>query len=351
LTAVFRFDASTEIGAGHARRCLVLAKALLQDRWSVHIASRGGTADTVPSLRNSGIGMIDLDKTGDAGAAPPAGCDLLVVDHYGLDEQFERSCRPWARQILIIDDLANRRHDCDVLVDQTPGRTPDEYRPLVPDHCRILIGASYALLDPRFALARANLRQRSGPVQRILVSLGATDPQAATLVALAALRKAALDVAVDVVIGVGNRNAALVRAAAAVLSPPGKVHVEVDDMAGLIEQADLAIGAGGVSALERCCLGLPSILFVLADNQRRNAAALAEAGAVIALAESESYDVDFIARQIQALAGAPARLRQMSRAAAMVIDGKGVERVLENCSLPSPVPDLANGGKGSLQWQ
>jgi UDP-2,4-diacetamido-2,4,6-trideoxy-beta-L-altropyranose hydrolase len=343
-TAVFRVDASVEIGSGHVRRCLVLAKALLQDGWSVHFASSMETPDAVPSLRGSGVPMMTIEKTADVAAglstAMPGGCDLLVVDHYGLDERFERSCRPWARRILVIDDMADRPHDCEILVDQTPGRGAADYVPLVPGDCNILAGPDYALLDPRFHIARTKARRRDGAVRRIFVSLGATDPKGATLLVLAALQRAKLAVPVDVVVGAANPHRAAVQAAADELSPSAVVHVEVDDMAALIERADLAIGAGGVNAIERCCLGVPSILVVLAENQWGNAEALAKAGAALIVEAAELNDADAFAGVIRALVVDSARRAAMRDAAARVTDGLGASRVRAVCdSLPVAARD------------
>jgi len=339
LTAVFRVDASVETGGGHVRRCIVLAKSLMRDGWSVHFASSPDTAKIVPSSRTSGIEMIPADNTRNAAGAlrdvMPGGCDLLVVDHYGLDEKFERTCRPWARRILVIDDLADRRHDCDVLVDQSPGRLATDYWPLVPPDCIVLAGSVYALLDERFAGARARASRRDGAVRRILVSLGATDPKGATLHVLAALKRMKPGIPVDVVLGACSPHQIDVHAAAKLLVPPAESYVEVDDMAALIERADLAIGAGGVSALERCCLGVPSLLVVLAENQQRNAAALEKMGAAAIVDEARVRNIDAFADSIHGLLHDRVRLAAMSVAAAKVTDGLGTMRVQRCCYPPS----------------
>jgi UDP-2,4-diacetamido-2,4,6-trideoxy-beta-L-altropyranose hydrolase len=239
----------------------------------------------------------------------------------------------------VIDDLADRPHDCDVLVDQTPGRPAIDYRPLVPPDCSILTGSAYALLDRRFSTVRAGARRRDGVVRRILVSMGATDPRGATLDVLAALQLVKLGIPVDVVLGGASPHQAEVRAAAGRLSPPALVHLEVDDMATLIDGADLAIGGGGVSALERCCLGVPSILLTLAENQRRNAATLSQMGAALIVEESGLRDADNFARTIRALVRDKVGLLAMSAAAIKVTDGLGTMRVRESCyRAPNVVP-------------
>lgn len=332
---MFRVDASVEIGGGHARRCFVLAKALLRDGWSVRFATTPSTLDTVPSLRDSGIGMIPVADEPDVfsalRAANPHGCDLLVVDDYRLDESFEQSCRPWARRILVIDDLADRRHDCDVLLDQSPGRSTDDYLPLVSAGCRLLVGPEYALLDARFAEMRAKGAGGKRGQPRILVSFGATDPTGMSVLALAAIERAQLGVPVDVAIGSVSPHVGAARAAARRLTPPAHVHVGVEDMASLIAGAALAVGAGGVSALERCCLGLPSLLVVLAENQRANAVALSKAGAAIVVEEAALRDAGVIASVLGDLWNNPARLAAMGAAATQIVDGLGAMRVRGFC--------------------
>ncbi len=342
---IFRVDASPGIGSGHVRRCLVLAEELAADGWRVAFACRAGTKEAAPSLARSaftcGVLPADRDEPASLHDLAPGGCDLLVVDHYGLDAGFERSCRPWAKNILVIDDLADRPHDCDILVDQTPGRQAGGYASLVPRTCTILAGSQFALLDPRFRQAREHLREPAEQVRRVLVSFGGTDPAGATLRALEALGVAKLGSAVDVVLGTANDDIGRIRQLATQLNPPAAVHVSVDDMASLIAQADLAIGAGGVSSLERCCLGVPSITITIAGNQHKLADELAQAGATENLGPVTELSTADIADAVSRLASDPARRLAMRAAAMAITDGLGAARV---SAARSPAP-LAKDGR------
>ena len=141
----FRCDASPEIGSGHVFRCLTIANALKDHGWSCVFATQTDSASVVPALESyETIKPEDLKEE----------ADLLVVDHYGLDKDFEKSCRSLVKRILVIDDLADRDHDCDVLLDQTFGREEKDYQGLVSAECKILAGASYALLRPQFSKNR-----------------------------------------------------------------------------------------------------------------------------------------------------------------------------------------------------
>lgn len=339
--AVIRVDGSTAIGSGHVRRCLVLAEALAADGWRVAFACRYGTREVVPPLARSAFpyhGLpVGCDEPAFLRRLTPGGCALLVVDHYGLDARFERACRGWADRILVIDDLADRHHDCDVLVDQTPGRQAGDYAALVPAGCSILAGPHYAVLDPRFRREREASRPRSDDVRRILVSFGGTDPAGATVLALEALRQAALGAAVDVVLGTVGDDINRIRRLAAELDPPAEIHVAVDNMAALLARTDLAIGAGGVSALERCCVGVASIILTIADNQLANASGLAREGAAQVLGPASSVGAHDVALSVAQLARDRVGRAAMARAGQALCDGYGASRVAQSVKISTIV--------------
>ena len=255
----------------------------------------------------------------------------LVVDHYALDARWERAAvRPGTR-LLAIDDLADRPHECDLLLDQNLGREAADYDALVPERTRRLIGPRFALLGPAFARARpASLARRDGrPVERILVAMGGTDPGDATGAVLAALaeRPPPALAAIDVVLGGTAPWLDRVRTRAEAMPVPTTLHVDTDDMPGLMTRADLAIGAAGSSAWERCCLGLPTLMLVLADNQRAAAQALDAAGAGLRVGRIDDHDLHGILIRALAIPASPDRLSTMSRTAAAITDGRGVGRI------------------------
>jgi len=337
--AVFRCDASLAIGGGHAMRCLTLAGVLRDLGWTCGFATSAETPATVPSLAAS-----EFDVANAAGMLShwPA-ADLLVVDHYGLDASFERAARPWARRILVIDDLADRPHEADLLLDQTHGRVQADYGGRY--NGPMLLGAGYALLRPSFQRARgaAIARRDRRPVDRIMVSFGAVDAVNATMVALDAIALAAPDCAVDVVLGSAGPHLVEVRARAAAM-PRATVHVDVAEIAELMTEADLAIGAPGTSAWERCCLGLPTLLLTIADNQRVNAAALHAAGAALDLGWHADSNAKKLATEIGKL-GTEA-WQAMTRKAAALCDGRGAFRVALGLLVGRTARD---GGKVTLR--
>lgn len=324
---LFRCDASPSLGGGHVMRCLTLARELARTGAEITFATAGGAADSVPALARSGFALLELDDPHDSTellARLPERLDLLVVDHYGLDAAFERALRPIAERILVIDDLADRAHACDVLVDQNFGREALDYRDLVCDGTRILAGAQYALLRPEFAAARPaalERRTRTKGVARILVSMGMTDIGGVTERVLSAVLAADTGAAVDVVLGSAAPSLEAVRAIAAERDDVA-LHVDSADMGALMTRADLAIGAAGSTSWERCCLGLPSIVLVLAENQREIALRLDAAGILAAVSSVEE-----IRASVHDIVRDPDRLHAMSALAASVTDGRGTARV------------------------
>ena len=322
--AVFRADASPRIGGGHVMRCLTLADALKSHGWQCGFDSGTETLDTVPALGRSGHGLVKLDQ-GEA-------IGLLVVDHYELDGEFEKSCRPFAQRIMVLDDLADRAHDCDVLLDQTFGRDAADYASLLPDGCTVLTGSTYALLRPMFSAARKGALDRRATnekIERILVNLGSTDPDNVTSEVLKNLSGLSHPVKVDVVLGGNAPHLDQVRALAESGPMDIEVHVDCEDMATLIGRADVAIGAAGSSSWERCCLGLPTLMIVIADNQRLIAAELANVGAAINLGPATDLGNHQIAMVLEDLMNDPERLKILGSNAAALCDGHGVERLID----------------------
>lgn len=329
-SAVFACASGPDIGAGHAMRCLTLAQSLETKGWRTRFAVTATAIATVPTL-----GLHDPLTVAAPGnvkeiAEGVGRCDLLIVDDYGLDVRFESACRAFAARILVIDDLADRDHDCDMLLDQNLSTTEGAYKNRVPKNCRLLIGTRYALLRPEFARLRpdalARRRQAHLP-QRLLVSFGATDPGNLTETAILAARKANLGLAVDVVLGPGAPHLERI---VALVGNRGDVHLKVGvtDMASLMAAADLSLGAGGTTAWERCCVGLPGLIATMADNQRANVNALAAAGAVDLLGWHANITVADISAGLTALCGDVGRITAMAEAAAGICDGQGVDRVV-----------------------
>ena len=355
---LFRVDATARMGGGHAMRCLTLANRLttrgfdcrfafaaMPDALRMAISAAGHSCHQLPHATAASDVTPDWDRhllddeaqADDATAtlAPAGGAraSWIIVDHYRLDARWETMVRAAGYRLLVIDDLANRDHDCDVLVDQTLGRAARDYAALVPAAAIVLAGTAYALLRVEFdALRPRALERRAAAASptRVLVSLGSTDLGGVTAVVVRRLAENTAIGHIDVVLG-GEASSLPEVVALARRDPRLRLHVESRNMADLIVAADLAVGAAGTSSWERCTLGLPTVTVVLAHNQHLVAERLAEAGAVIL-----APDPDEAGTAVDQLLSNPDSLARMSAAAFAVADGLGAQRVADCLAVPVP---------------
>ena len=360
MKVLIRTDSSVEIGSGHLMRCLTLADQLCGKGSSVAFACRdlpGGLfnllqAHGYPCVRLSpaapGCSAQQEDAIATLEAARklfPDGLDWLVVDHYELDAIWERILRPYVRKVMVIDDLANRHHDCDLLLDQNYYRDMNlRYQGLVPEQCIALLGPAYVLLRQEFSHGRQQLRLRDGVVRRILVFFGGSDSANQTQKALEALKLLDRpDIGVDVVVGAANLNREAVQTLCKQL-PNVTFHCQVSNMAELILSADLGVGAGGATIWERCFLGLPTITVVSAANQERTTEDVAELGAIEYLGWSSQLRPEDYARAIIGMIEDPQRVKRIGEAALRVVEaeGKGLQdamyRIIQKADISHSIP-------------
>lgn len=360
LNIAFRVDASLKIGTGHVMRCLTLAEALRERGAACHFISREYTGHLLDIIRQRGFAVSALPQcpqahtpVEDAGHQPPhahwLGCDWetdarqtgmlladikpdwLVVDHYALDIQWERALQGCYKKLLGIDDLADRPHTCDLLLDQNLGRHASDYAHLVPKHCKVLAGPHYALLRPEFAALReySLMRRESPALKHLIVTMGGIDQPNATGQVLESLKTCPLpdDCRITVVMGGKAPWLQQVREMVSSMPWPTAVRVNVSDMAQVMADSDLAIGAAGSTSWERCCLGLPTLLVVLAENQRTAAAVLEKKQLVVTLQLGKELNKS-LSEHINQMVCSKGIMLAMAKRAAEIIDGRGCERVL-----------------------
>ena len=271
--------------------------------------------------------------------------DWIVADHYGLDAEWESRVRSRARRVMAIDDLENRNHACDLLLDQNL-RLPGEKQPyagLVPAGAHLLLGPRYALLRAEYAQQRNRRSAGGGSLRRVLVFFGGTDPHNFTGATLEALSRPGLrHLSVDVVVGVNNANRQILQRQAA-NRPDTTLHGPLPHLALLMSECDLAVGAGGTTNWERMCVGLPSLVVSTAENQRPLAEALAQQGLIHYLGNSGQVGTAEIAAAMDKAVAGELDLAGLSLQGALAVDGLGAMRVAE-CMDPTGRQELALRG-------
>jgi len=348
MRIVIRADASHRIGSGHVMRCATLGNQLRKHGAHVSFISRllpghycrwlesnGFTVATLPEVTLPSCDDISANGVSLAAEISESqhilksiqNVDWLIVDHYDFDARWESAMRPLVKKILAIDDLADRSHDVDVLLDQNLKADLNPYAGRVSPSCTQLLGPTFSLLRPEFRAARQSGRKRDGRISRVIVFMGGSDPKGYTSKVLDAWISAAInEISLDVVVGDASPHVRALESRCAQI-PNARVHVQVPDMADLMNHADLMVGGAGSTTWERCCLGLPSVLVSIADNQRSIGSLVAKAGAALYLGDIESVTQTDIAHAITSLIGDPERTRSMSVAASGLVDGLGVNRV------------------------
>lgn len=359
MSVVLRADAGLRIGTGHVMRSLTLANAIRASGMETTFVTRAHDGHVIPAISACGHCVVVLpgntnQSYGDH-PAPPAhadwleadwhtdaaatravleerGASWLVVDHYALDAVWQTAALPRGVLLLVLDDLADRPHQADVLLDQNAGREAGDYAGLLPAGCDLRIGPAHALLRPEFARLRPEaLARREALTQpkTLLVTLGGIDKDDVASRVLDALAEAqaAQDLRITVVMGVSAPHLDAVRDRAATMPMPVEVVAGVSDMGARMMRADLCIGAVGSTAWERCALGLPTLQVVLADNQREAAQAMAARGLSLALPFPDAPEfATALAAGLDQLSRADA-YRTMARAAATLTDGSGAARL------------------------
>ena len=336
MLAVIRADASTSIGSGHVMRCLTLAHRLKKEKNAkVVFVMRDLPGNLIDVVKKQGFEVLKL---------PPAnqkyslngyglwltvpmevdaqqtiellqhylqehGCDVvdrLIVDSYALNEQWELMLRPYCREIMVIDDLANRRHDCDILLDQNFYLNKDvRYAGLVPEHCKMLLGPEHALLREEFYEAKKHLRKRDGNIKNILVFYGGSDLTNETekaIKALVQLHDEGYNFTADVITGVSNSRREKIEK---ICSKYNFFHYycQVSNMAEFMNKADLMLGAGGSTTWERLYMELPALVTAVAENQVKCCEECGKAGLIDYAGPANYVDIEQIYKYIRVRLG------------------------------------------------
>jgi UDP-2,4-diacetamido-2,4,6-trideoxy-beta-L-altropyranose hydrolase len=352
MKIVIRADASSTIGTGHVMRCLTLAQGIRRAGGHAVFVCRELPGHLCNEISARGFEVLRLpaDSAGPTDDGPPHAAwlgtswrndaaqtraalsggepaDWLVVDHYALDSRWESAMRPAARQLMVIDDMFDRAHDADLLLNQNvlPGTT-ESYAALAPAACRLLTGPRYALLNARYRELRNRIPPRRGRIERVLVYFGGVDAANLTGRSLEALLAAGCgDLGIDVVLPVAGPHRESVRTLAGRLAG-ARIHETLPSLSQLMATADLAIGAGGTTSWERLCLGLPSLVVTLSENQRLIAQALQANDLALWLGHHDTVTVELLTEALQPLLqnGLPPDWSARCRAA---VDGAGADRV------------------------
>lgn len=357
MRVVFRVDSSARIGLGHLTRCLALARALQESGCSITFICQNEAGNVNHFIEESGFDLVQINTSAERGNASGDRYasfdwfndatlflsntiefrpDWIIIDHYsiGFDWQVFVGRKLPESRIMVIDDVPNRRHNCNLILDQTFERNADAYTHLVPKDCKVICGSKYMLLRSEFALnSFCSFEKRlNRPIYSLLITMGGTDIANVTTRILDIVEKSSFPVSYPIRILLGPTAPWLneIRSKIAISRRNIELHINPPDLVALLEQSDLAIGAAGSSAWERCCLGLPTILVTVADNQRAIAESLHRFGAAIAVGDPHDAGFNFaLSSAISKMLNDAAALNLLKLRASAVTDGHGAARVAQ----------------------
>lgn len=343
MKVVFRADASQDEGGGHLIRSLVIAKELANRGHDCKIITQEGGIDLIPggntsfikqNLTFKQIKKNEFDKPQalfdqlEQNWLP----DLCFIDSYRLKKDYQTQIRKLNSKIVVLDDMPWREHDTDILIDPTLNREGDEYKNLVPGHTKLLCGVKYAPLRSEFLKARqthTDTRTRNEKRKHILVSLGLTDPDNITSAVLEGLLKVQKEIDVTVLISSQSPFEQEIELLISEFKFKAQILHSQSDMAGLLSRSDLVIGAGGSSSWERCCLGVPALQLILADNQKDVTHSLVNTGAIQSLGFLRDFRPEIVTESVDSILADNQTLKTMSEAALKVCDGLGAVRIAD----------------------
>lgn len=334
INFVFRLDSSSEIGYGHLMRCMTLANKLIYIGFKVDFIMSYDSQNSLRFINNENFNIIFLPQfiteTEDAhkclGIIENYDSVFLVVDNYSLSIKWECEVFENVKKLIVIDDLANRNHECNVLIDSSYDRKDYEYKKLVPDSCQLILGERHCLLRPEFENLRDSAYKRRVDtefINRLLISFGATDSEKYTLEVLNFLGDIGFSGEIDILISTGCTWLDELNEIAEVMTNV-TLHINANNVAELMLSADLAIGALGTSTWERACLGLPCLCVITADNQIYNADKL---NSIKAIFLSDMNQIFHDLRKILLEASSLCEWHRVSDESFKLVDGKGVSRV------------------------
>ncbi|EKD75396.1 MAG: pseudaminic acid biosynthesis-associated protein PseG [uncultured bacterium] len=340
-TALFRVDASIQIGTGHINRCLVLANHLREENYNVFFICRDYLGNLIEKIKIEAFVVwvlpcdeyISQDEDAKGSIAIIENLnkkiDIMIIDHYGLDGKWEKLLKPYVKHIMVIDDLANRPHECSILLDQNYSTKKDRYRLFLPENCKQLLGPRYLLIKRTLSEVRQKRKNRENKFKRFLVFMGGVDIKNATEKIIRALLNLNFirECVVDIIVGPSNPYQNKIKK----LCDKHhflNYHFSLPEYEKLLMQADLAIIAGGAFAWECCYIGLPSLVVSVAENQEEISRDVANVGARIYLGDIDFLEDETLHERIMELKNEDALLKKLIENELRLTSSSGKNEIL-----------------------
>ena len=339
LKLIMRTDASSQIGAGHLMRCLALAQAWKMNGGEAVFILNIEAVSLEMRLKAEGFTIFYLprhltsveDAQETAKLAQELNSQWLVIDGYHFDAEYQKAIKDCGLKLLFIDDYGHAKHYyADIILNQNISADENLYINKSP--CtKLLIGTDYTLLRREFWQWQKWKRINPPIAKKILVTMGGSDPDNVTLKVIGALQYLECNqIEVVVIVGGINPHYEQLELASQTSQFPIRLEKNVTNMPKLMAWADLAVTAGGSTCWELAFMGLPSLILVLAENQRAIAHQLHDLGVYINLGHHQHISITEIASAIDNLITSATLRSEMTQSSQKFVDGKGSQRVLNS---------------------
>lgn len=337
---IFRVDANTEIGYGHLMRCVAMAQELHSLKIEVSFLVSKPSENIRKRLEEDAFTCIPVkavpgsseDALETAGYAASVKASWIGIDGYQFNGKYQKYLKDKGFSLFFIDDYGHCEHYfADIILNQNISATEDYYKSR-EDYTELLMGTDYVLLREEFKAYRKFRRKIFGRAEKILITIGGSDPYNVTLKALEGIEKTGLkNLEVKVITGGANPNIAAIENFACKSGAGLKIEIlkDIKNMSEIMAWADIAVSGGGSTCWELALLGLPALVTAWADNQRPIADALGKKEIAVNLGWHEKITADNIAGELEKLILSPESRKKMSENAQKTIDGLSTQRVME----------------------
>ncbi|MBL6654565.1 MAG: UDP-2,4-diacetamido-2,4,6-trideoxy-beta-L-altropyranose hydrolase [Flavobacteriaceae bacterium] len=333
-----RVEASDKIGTGHLKRCISLSLEIKENLDADVIFFFSGDDRYLDLLKNHDLAfhkiksntfnyLDDVKLLKSIVKKNNIELSFIIVDHYKIDINWEKQLSDY--KIIVLDDLANRKHHADILIDQNLyNNYQKRYLDLVNKGCILLLGPKYAILNNKYKKLRKNLIKKNS-YKNVLISFGGTDEFELTEQLLAKFSSCPdlNEYIFHAVVTKSFKNKPLIRSYSRYENI--EIYEDLDCLSSLMYECDFSIGAGGTTTWERFAMKLPAIVITIAENQVESANYLKKNGFIDYIGKAKDLRKDWIENIISMIKDKK-NLESQSKKISDIVDAEGTKRIINS---------------------
>jgi UDP-2,4-diacetamido-2,4,6-trideoxy-beta-L-altropyranose hydrolase len=364
-TFLIRADASVSIGTGHIMRMIALAQAWQAQGGQVYFFCAEITPALEQRLASEGFHLSRIHATLGSHEDLSETLHLIsetqqadrqnarvVLDGYHFGSDYQLGIKAAGFKLLVVDDYGHADfYHADWVLNQNISAREELYAMRSLD-TKLLLGPKFAMLRKEFLAYKGWQREIAPVAKKILVTLGGSDPDNVTLKVIQAL----IDLDLHVKVVIGGSNPHLCEIENFIQSQIDRtalieVFVNATNMPELMVWADVAVVAAGSTCWEFAFMGLPSLVFILADNQVEVSKKLSAIKLAILIGRPSSEALAYFKEKLGQLAVSYAERYRISQVGRELVDGSGAKRVLARLVADSLLIRRVESGDFKTLWE